>query len=224
MEILLKAEDKSEILRFLEYRGQEMDEELSKQIDRCMEIINTAAEPAYISREFDMKPDGSYPDECSFLNGNDIKKHLLGCKKIILMAATLGAGVENAIRRAQIKNVSDAVIMDSCASVLIEAVCDTIDAMFRAEYEQQNLFLTMRYSPGYGDLPISIQKDFIYLLDTVRRIGLNVSSSGIMIPRKSVTAIIGVSETERKAEKLGCAGCNLIKACRFLRRGVTCGR
>jgi len=40
MEILLKAEDKSEILRFLEYRGQEMDEELSKQIDRCMEIYD----------------------------------------------------------------------------------------------------------------------------------------------------------------------------------------
>ncbi len=224
MEIALKTEDKSEILRFLEYRGQDMDENLSRQIDFCMEMINSAARPAYISHEFNMKNDGSYPDECSFFSGNDIKKHLSGCKKIILMAATLGAGVENIIRRTQVRNVSDAVIMDSCASVLIEVLCDTIDAQFREEYKKQGLFLTTRYSPGYGDLPIGIQRDFIRLLDTVRRIGLNVSDSGIMIPRKSVTAIIGISETEKKQEKLGCKGCNLVKACRFLRRGVTCGR
>ena len=108
--------------------------------------------------------------------------------------------------------------------IYIEVLCDTIDAQFREEYKKQGLFLTTRYSPGYGDLPIGIQRDFIRLLDTVRRIGLNVSDSGIMIPRKSVTAIIGISETEKKQEKLGCKGCNLVKACRFLRRGVTCGR
>ena len=91
-------------------------------------------------------------------------------------------------------------------------------------YKKQGFFLTTRYSPGYGDLPIGIQRNFIRLLDTVRRIGLNVSDSGIMIPRKSVTAIIGISEAEKKQEKLGCKGCNLVKTCRFLRRGMTCGR
>lgn len=221
MEIRLGEADKAEILRYLEYHNQEMEESLSRQIDECMEKVNQAANPRCVVREFE-REDDEFPEEIRFLTGEGIKNHLKGCRKILLFAATLGANVELAIRRAGIKNVADAVIMDSCASTLIEAYCDMIDSDFRKKYE--GLYLTTRFSPGYGDLPISAQVAFTSLLDTSRKIGLGVSDSGIMIPRKSVTAIIGVSDSEIAKKKSSCKGCNVIKACRFLRRGVTCGR
>ena len=51
----------------------------------------------------------------------------------------------------------------------------------------------MRFSPGYGDLPIEVQKDFLPLLDAERRLGITLSESCLMAPSKSVTAIIGVA-------------------------------
>ncbi len=221
MEIRLTESDKPEILRYLEYHNQEMDQSLNRQIEECMEMVNRAANPRCILREFE-REDDAFPKEIDFLTGEDIRKHLQGCRRIVLFAATLGANVELAIRRAGVKNVANAVIMDSCASTLIEAYCDMIDSDLRKKYADK--YLTTRFSPGYGDLPISAQVPFTSLLDTSRKIGLGVSGSNIMIPRKSVTAVIGVSDSEITKKKNGCKGCNVIKACRFLRRGVTCGR
>lgn len=221
-DIAITADDIPEILRYLEYSGQEISDSLKSQIDECILAVNKSVRPKFVLQEFDMKENGDFPDECSFLSGEDIKRHLKNCHKIILFAATLGIELENTIRRASIKNVADSVIMDSCASTLIEVFCDTIDSRLRLKYN--DFYLTTRYSPGYGDLPISVQKDFTRLLDTSRKIGINVSDSGIMIPRKSVTAIIGVSKEEIVAEKFNCSKCNNFKACRFLRRGVRCGR
>ncbi len=220
--VQLTKEDMPEILRYLEYHGQEMDEALRLQLESCIHRVNLAAKPKFITKEYMLEEEGVFPEELLFLTGQDIVKHIEGCHKLVLFAATLGADVEKAIRIAGIKNVGDSVMMDSCASTLIEALCDTLDAQLRLE--NAGKYLTFRFSPGYGDLPITVQRSFAALLDTGRKIGLSVSDSGIMIPRKSVTAIIGVSHRELKREKSGCKGCNNIKACRFLRRGVRCGR
>ena len=112
--------------------------------------------------------------------------------------------------------------MDSCASTLIEILCDNVDAMMREKHKGE--YLTTRYSPGYGDLPITVQKQFLTMLNTSRTIGLTVSESGIMIPRKSVSAIIGISDHLPAKGLSGCGHCNMKKACRFLRRGVRCGK
>lgn len=222
VEVFLTDDDIPEILRYLEYRGQDLGDDIYRQVRHCMEEINKSAKPKYIINTFDMERIGEIPKDLAFLVGKDIAHHLKDSFKIILFGATLGSMVENTIRRAGIKNVGDSVIMDSAASTLMELVCDTIDSLLREEYSEY--YLTTRYSPGYGDLPIASQRDFCNILDTSRKIGVNVSSSGIMIPRKSVTAVIGVSEVEREVRRFRCLECNNFKACRFIKRGVHCGR
>lgn len=222
LELKLDNLDLEEILRYLEYRGQIIDDNLNAQIHRCIETVNRVAKPRYTFKEYILEEMGILPKELSFLSGEDIKKHIKYCNKIILFAATIGIDVERQIRIAGVKNVSDSVIMDSCASTLIEAVCDNIDTKFRLK--NVGKYLTFRFSPGYGDLPISTQREFSHILDTGKKIGLNISESGIMIPRKSVTAIIGVSDIKIDNKKPSCNQCNNFKACRFLRRGVRCGR
>ena len=48
-----------------------------------------------------------------------------------------------------------------------------------------------RFSPGYGDLPLALQREVFAALDCPRRIGLTLSDSLLMSPTKSVTALIG---------------------------------
>ena len=52
--------------------------------------------------------------------------------------------------------------------------------------------LTERFSPGYGDLDMAVQKDLCLVLDTGRTIGVTLTESCMMVPVKSVTAIVGL--------------------------------
>ncbi len=222
-QVTLGPQDRSEVLRYLEYRGQELPAELTDQVDYCMDQVNQAADPRCLMKIFARKDRDDYPPELAFLTGEDIRRHLDGCEEIICLAATLGSGIDSLLRKTQIRDMADALIMDSCASTLIEAVCDSLDAELRAQYKKRGKYLTFRFSPGYGDLPIGINSQFAALMES-RRIGLTVSASGIMIPRKSVTAMIGVSRQPREKKQKSCAACNLNGSCRFRKNGVTCGQ
>lgn len=221
--LTLGPEDRSEVLRYLEYRGQDLPPEMIRQVDECMEQVNRAADPRYLMKIFGRDDKEAYPPELGFLTGDDIRRHLEGCEEVICLAVTLGSGIDNLLRKTQVRNMADALIMDSCASTLIEAVCDSIDAGLRAQYQEKGKSLTYRFSPGYGDLPIEINPSFAALMET-RRIGLSVSSSGIMIPRKSVTAIIGVLDQPGAGTRRSCLTCNMKRSCRFRKNGVTCGQ
>ena len=50
----------------------------------------------------------------------------------------------------------------------------------------------MRFSPGYGDLPLDVQRPLFAALDVPRKIGVSLTDSLLMAPSKSVSAIIGI--------------------------------
>jgi hypothetical protein len=157
--------------------------------------------------------DGQLTGAALTLAGEDIHRHLEGCFRAVLMAATLGPDVETLLLRSEVTDMARAVVLDSVASAAIENVCDNLEADLRREYEAQGLYLTDRFSPGYGDLPITLQAPLCEVLDTRRRIGLTVSGSGILLPRKSVTALLGISDTPRTRRSSGCANCSLSHSC-----------
>ena len=149
-------------------------------------------------------------------------KALSGCTDCILLAATLGAQVDALIRRAQVRDMEQALWLDAAASAAIEEVCDTAQ---RQIAEQLGQSLTHRFSCGYGDLPLSIQPQLCTLLDSAKSIGLSVSHSSMLTPVKSVTAILGIlpAGTVASAPK-PCTICHLKENCVLRRKGVFCGK
>ena len=115
----------------------------------------------------------------------------------------------------------DAVILDACASVLIDKVCDEAESGI-IETLKENEFLTMRFSPGYGDVPLETSSDLIDILQATKRIGLSLTKSHMLVPTKSVTAIIGISSQKENRQK-SCGACNLVKTCAYRKRGEQCG-
>ena len=213
-----------EVLLYLGWKGGLPDERLQGDICRSAEAVRKSAQPRVIWRRFHIE-DGNHISGTSLtLEGSDILKHLEDCSEAILMAATLGPNVENVLMRTQVLDMAQALIMDSCASTAIENVCDNLESELRTEIEKEGLYLTDRFSPGYGDFPITQQRCFCEVLNTQRRIGLAVSASGIMIPRKSVTAILGISPVPRKRRSSGCANCNLFFTCQIRKGGQNCGK
>lgn len=211
--------NENEILLYLGYRGQEYTEELEEQIRRCEKKVVAAAEPRLIWRRFSVD---SADFSALMLTGKDMEELLEGCQEAALMAVTLGQGIDRLLARNSVSNMADAVIMDACASAAIENVADHFETDLREELEAEGLYVSDRFSPGYGDLPLSAQKQICAALDTGRKIGLSLSSSLLMIPGKSVTAVLGISDKPKPLRKRGCETCSLFRTCMYRREGRSC--
>ena len=192
------------------------DETLRALLERWAPPLRAAAAPRAVWLR---APVGALGD---LWQGSDIRRHLAGCTEAVLLAVTLGPGADAQIRRAGVGDVAAGAASDALASVLAEQAADAAEARLRALAAAEELYLTGRYSPGYGDWPIGVQPRIAALLDTPRRIGLCVTGTCLMLPRKSITAALGLSRTPVTGRRAGCAHCALRDKCEYRKRGETC--
>ncbi len=219
--------DKNEVLRYLGYNNQNLSEHTIAQIDcliskcmslNCLKYTYRYFETESVNNEIHLKN-----TNVSF-KGTDIYTHLAGSKYIALFAVTSGIAIESELAKLQKTSMTDAVIFDACANAYIEAGADFADNLIRNEAKQKGFSANYRYSPGYGDFPLECQKDIINLLDCPKKIGLTVTDSMLMIPHKSITAVVGVFEEKANQSKRSCQGCNMYNQCIFRKGGNHCGK
>lgn len=214
-----------EVYRYLGYKGNTPEETTLNAIDEVTAILQSTNGYRMEHKIFDITatPEGVLLEGTTLvLTGKNITQMLAQSKKCILMAVTLGQEVENISRMMQVKDLTKGVILDACASSMVEDLCNQFEAHIKVDIDKDGLHLTDRFSPGYGDLPITIQQTICNVLSTSKTMGLNVTSSGIMIPRKSITAIIGIAETPQEMRIKGCAYCSLVRECEYRKLGRTC--
>lgn len=209
--------DRGEMLRYLN-SAEERDERMLRRIDDAARLAESVASPRHVYRRLDVTGGtlAGY-DPCS----RDVAALLKGCGSAYLFAATIGSDVEKEEEKAFARGDSlGAVALDAAASCLIESYADEVCEKLAKE---ENVTLTARFSCGYGDYPLEHQSEVCRLLDTRRRIGLYVNEGGMLMPRKSITAVMGVlsesySPTERanhtadKCSRCGAKNCAYRKA------------
>lgn len=221
--ITLDKLNRNEALRYLGYKDFQTDDMTESLLNLCEEEVIKNAVPRYTYRivDFTRANEGvSIEGTSLILKGDSIKEHLEGCEKAALMAVTLSEGIDRMLRVMSGTDMAKAVVSDSLASVAVEQVCDKVELIIKEELPEYNQ--TFRFGIGYGDLPIEHQKEFLTVLNAPKLIGLNVSSSSMLTPTKSVTAIIGLTKGRVKASNRGCASCNLKGTCRFRKAGGHC--
>ena len=222
MEARLTKINTNEVLLYLGYKGGEIPPEILRQITDCQDLLMQTANPRIVYRQFDLLPDGSLAGTELKPSGNDVAALLKDCTQVILMGATLGTEVEALLQRKQITNMTEAVILDCCGSSAIENVCDNLCEDLQKQISPR--YLTDRFSPGYGDLPFSQQPDFCRVLDLPRRIGVTLTPGGLMVPQKSVTALVGISDLPQTKRFRGCAYCSRFEHCTYRKENRTCGK
>jgi hypothetical protein len=130
----------------------------------------------------------SAPILSAVLQGEDIQNHVAGCNEILLLAATVGLPADELIRQTETFDMAGAVVLDALASAAVEQVCDMAEAAIKEKHGK----ITARFSPGYGDFPLEAQRELLTFLNVKKKIGLYANESNLLIPRKSITAVIGV--------------------------------
>ncbi len=169
--------DRREILRYAGVRGDAP--EIGAILDECLDEIENKLTYKVCYGEFPV----SFFDT---VESEALHKHLEGCEKAVLFAATVGIGVDRLIARYSSISPTKSLLFQAIGAERIEALCDEFNSEFAGG----------RFSPGYGDLPLEFQKEIFKVLDCPKRIGLTLNESMLMSPSKSVTAIIGVKNED----------------------------
>ena len=112
---------------------------------------------------------------------------LNGSKDVYLMAVTSGISIDKLIAKYSLLNPVASFYMDAIASAAIESYADYIN-----EEICKNLNTTKRFSPGYADFPLEFQKSLLEYINAKETLGIELTKDLLMIPRKSITAVIGV--------------------------------
>lgn len=215
--------DREQALRYLAFGGQKPDRLTTELLNECEVELLERLRPKYTCRvlPFRQTPDGISPQSVRLiLPGRDIAAHLHGCEQLILLCATLSADADAYIRRLQVENLAKALVANAMLNAAIEQVCDLAEEEIKASLPYTHY--TTRYSPGYGDLPLEVQADFLAAVDAGRRLGVYVNAGGLMTPLKSVTAIIGAASHPLTAKLSGCEGCNQKDTCKYRKAGNHC--
>lgn len=217
---------KDEVLRYLGYKKQEIEESLDKLINETIEESKELLLPKFVygSYKNKLQENGVLLEGTNLVfQGKDIKEHLKYSNEVAVMAVTIGSKIETRIKFYEKSNLTKALILDSCATTAVEEVCDQIEEYIKMEANKKNLSITFRYSPGYGDLPLTIQGEVISVLKADKTIGLTASDHHLLFPRKSVTAIIGLIPMGQEIKEKGCETCKNYETCGFRREGIVCG-
>lgn len=224
--------DKNEVLRYLGYAGQEADAAIFERIDRIIEECERDLAPKSVVGYFSIdearcdaqeNPSIALAGTSLVLPGTDIVRHLGGARECALMACTLGAKSEQELARRKAVNPLDALIYDSACSALVERAADAVEATIVEHATQQGLYTNARYSPGYGDLPLSVQPMFLKVLGAFERIGLTVTATNLLLPTKSITAIVSIFDEQPSAEDVrSCSSCNMKDFCAVRASGKVC--
>ena len=189
---------------------------LMQQMDEAETLLFDAADPAFTYEVLDA-------DKLP-ISGVSLAKHLEGCNQIAIMAVTLGPEVDRLISETQEHRIALGVVIDSGASIMAELATNMAEELIRAEIAEKGpIFMTGRFSPGYGDSPLEMQAEVLALLHADEKLGITLSKGYMMSPSKSITAIMGLADHPVTGRLATCEECVLRDKCQLRKEGKRCG-
>jgi len=165
-------------------------------LQECLKAAKGAAQCRAVWRHYPLVRDGDMLDlGFAKTDSRDLKQHLEGCGEILLFACTAGAETDRRIARAKLLSPAKGLLMHAIGAQQVEGGCDRLCERLARQFPDRQL--TDRFSPGYGDLTLEMQRDVMAALDCGRTVGITLTDSLLMTPSKSVTAIIGMKAREK---------------------------
>lgn len=185
--------NKSEIYRYLGYKaGVSIEGNVAAIVDEILQNVLSGSRPMVCYKRFSL--DFHNGIDFGFMNvkSKDLLVNLKGCSEAVIFAATIGIYTDRQIQKESILSPARACVYQAVGATVIEAVCDAFNEYVRCEEMSKGNCLRPRFSPGYGDVSLEIQKDIHKELNCAKMAGITLTDSMLMVPEKSVTAIIGI--------------------------------
>lgn len=197
---MIMRADRKETLRYLGYRGQEIDEQTERMIEEVSEELIKGSMPKSVYREFACEVTEKHVKLGGLvIESRNLATNLKGCECAVLLAATIGRAADFMIKKYSVSNMAKAAVVQAAGAACIESYVDEVEEMIRQGANARGLYLRPRFSSGYGDFALEYQKDIFEMLECNKRIGVTLTEGNLMMPSKSVTAVIGLTTKERES-------------------------
>ncbi len=140
---------------------------------------------------YSLSPEGDEPDLTGLFSGEKIVKLMTECDYVTLLVCTIGPDLETEVEKLQEKDgMSSAYSLEMVGGWMADYMADRLDERIERDIVKAGYGRTMRFSPGYGSWDLSSQPMLLNLAGA-EKIGVALTDTNIMIPRKSVSAVIG---------------------------------
>lgn len=195
--------------RYLGLKGP-VPPEVAALLERAYESMREAATPRHVLRRCPVNVDsaqgllsfGSLPPARS----RNLCSLLEGCQEGYGLLCTLGMGIDMLIRRLAVTEKGLSAAVGACASAYIDVYIDGVLEEQARQLAGCGVYLTPRFSPGYGDAPLSMQRDLLPFLEA-RKLQVSLTESLLMLPEKSVSAVMGITAQPSRRCQSHCEIC-----------------
>lgn len=181
----------AEVVRYMHMGRAALDRELAGRVASLVDDMRRVSRPVRVWRRLPLEDGAIAAGPASIPVRGRFAAHLDGCGAVYLVCGSLGHGVDALQRRVSAVSGADALIVQAIGAAMMESWMDAVEDEIRAELPGGES-LAARYSPGYGDFPLEAQREILSLLDAPRTVGVSLTDSLLMVPSKSVSAVIGV--------------------------------
>ena len=196
-----------ETFRYLGCGSEVPDEKTLEMADRAIELLSERCRPKNTSQivEISAGTEEIRLEGGAVIYSESIARVMSGCSRMLVFGATLGTEADILIKRETAVNIAMGAVMQAAAAAYIEEYCDELQTELNERFSAVGEPLGDRFSPGYGDFALEYQRELFAILDCPRQIGLTLTEDCIMIPSKSVTAVIPIGGS--CGRQLGCRYC-----------------
>lgn len=185
--------NKSEIYRYLGYKtGMDLPKEIETSVEEILDNVLKQSVLKVCYKYFETKVGEQIDFGFMSVESKELASNLEGCTETVIFGATIGIYTDRQIQKEQILSPVRALIYQAVGAAVVEAVCDDFNEWIRQKEKEKGRDICPRFSPGYGDVSLSIQKSIFQELSLAKLAGITLTDSLLMIPEKSVTAIIGI--------------------------------
>jgi hypothetical protein len=130
------------------------------------------------------------------IKSRNLAKLLQGSESVLLMGATAGSDIMDAIGEDLCGQLTRGVVLDATASEMVDSALDWMMAYFNHILCRESGKLTKRrLSCGYGDFFLNNQQ-WIYRALGLDQLGVRLTEAFLLVPEKSVTAVAGIEKVE----------------------------
>lgn len=144
---------------------------------------------AYVRIPVDMSRENVCVFDFAEMKSRNLYNNLRGCREAFVLAVTCGSAVDRYLARLRITSQAEYFITDALASTAADSFCGRACDIMRG-----GLSCKPRFSPGYGDLSLSVQPALLERLSARDTLGITLGDSLLMSPMKSITAIMGIKD------------------------------
>jgi len=151
-----------------------------------------------------------------------LSQHLEQAGQVAAIVCTLGAALEQRISVLLPEDPALAFALDGFGSAALDALGAAICSKIETDARAAGFYTSIPISPGMIGWPVDVGQPQIFAALAAGQICVTLNDSFLMIPRKSVSMVLGIGSTPFIAGR-PCDLCGLRETCRYQNRDAHFG-